>query len=108
VLEPIPQLRGVLPGIRHHHERFDGKGYPDNLKGEEIPMLARIISVADSYDAIVSARAYRPARTRNFALDEVRQGAGAQFDPQVAQTMLELAVEGFLPEMEINRNGDSA
>jgi HD-GYP domain-containing protein (c-di-GMP phosphodiesterase class II) len=108
VLEPIPQLRGVLPGIRHHHERFDGKGYPDNLKGEEIPMLARIISVADSYDAIVSARAYRPARTKNFALDEVRQGAGAQFDPQVAQTMLELAVEGFLPEMEINRNGDSA
>jgi HD-GYP domain-containing protein (c-di-GMP phosphodiesterase class II) len=100
VLEPIPQLRGVLPGIRHHHERYDGRGYPDGLKGEDIPFLARIITVADTFDAIVSARAYRPAQGMGYALDEVRDGLGSQFDPVVAQAFLELAVEGMLPDLE--------
>ncbi|MGH2570144.1 MAG: HD-GYP domain-containing protein [bacterium] len=100
VLEPIPQLRRVLPGIRHHHERWDGRGYPDGLRGEAIPLLARIIAVADTFDAIVSKRAYRPAGSKNFALDEVRDGAGTQFDPTVTQAILELAVEGKLPELD--------
>jgi len=99
VLEPIPQLRGVLPGIRHHHERWDGRGYPDGLAAEEIPYLARIIAVADVFDAIVSARAYRPARSFSYALDEIRDNAGSQFDPDVAQVFLEIAVEGMLPQM---------
>jgi HD-GYP domain-containing protein (c-di-GMP phosphodiesterase class II) len=98
VLEPIPQLHRVLPGIRHHHERWDGRGYPDGLRGEAIPLLARIVAVADTYDAIVSKRAYRPAGTLSYALDEIRAGAGTQFDPVVAQAMLELAVEGRLPD----------
>lgn len=100
VLEPIPQLRGVLPGIRHHHERWDGRGYPDGLAGEEIPYLARIIAVADVFDAIVSARAYRPARSLSYALDEIRANAGSQFDPDVAQAFLEIVVEGMLPQMD--------
>jgi len=107
VLEPIPQLRGVLPGIRHHHERWDGRGYPDGLQGQDIPLLARIIAVADTFDAIVSARAYRPARTTGYALDEIRGGAGTQFDPVVAQAMLELAVEGRLPLQDADA-GDAA
>ena len=64
------------------------------------PLLARIVAVADTFDAIVSKRAYRPAGSSNFALDELRDGAGTQFDPTVTQAMLELAVEGKLPELD--------
>jgi len=94
VLEPIPQLRPTLPAIRHHHERFDGRGYPDGLKGEEIPLFSRIIAVADTYDAIVSTRSYRKARSHEHAIAEIRRNAGTQFDPLIARTFLELAGEG--------------
>lgn len=96
VLEPIPQLHEVLPIIRHHHEHFNGKGYPDGLKGDQIPLAARIIAVADAYDAITSTRRYREARTHDFALKEIQDCAGTQFDPEIAGAFLELAVEeGF-------------
>jgi HD-GYP domain-containing protein (c-di-GMP phosphodiesterase class II) len=98
VLEPIPQLRSVLPAIRHHHERVDGRGYPDGLAGEAIPLLARIIAVADTYDAITSTRAYREARSVAYACEQIAQGAGTQFDAGVARAFLEMAAEGGLEE----------
>ena len=97
VLEPIPQLRAVLPGIRHHHERFDGRGYPTGLRGEAIPLFARIIAVADVYDAITSTRAYRKAHTHDHALAEIAAGAGTQFDPAVVRALQQLVAEGALP-----------
>jgi HD-GYP domain-containing protein (c-di-GMP phosphodiesterase class II) len=93
VLEPIPQLREILPGIRHHHERWDGRGYPDGLRGEEIPLTSRIIAIADTFDAIVSTRAYREARSLEFALEEIGRNAGIQFDAQIVPVFLALAAE---------------
>lgn len=98
VLEPIPQLRHILPAIRHHHERYDGRGYPDGIAGEEIPFLARILAVADTYDAMYSTRAYRPAQTKEFAIGQIREGAGTQFDPRMAEIFLEMILSGALED----------
>jgi HD-GYP domain-containing protein (c-di-GMP phosphodiesterase class II) len=100
VLEPIPQLRSVLPGIRHHHERWDGLGYPDGLAGHDIPLIARIIAVADTYDAMVTTRAYRTARTHHAAVAEICDSAGTQLDPDIVDAFLELEAEGTVaPEV---------
>lgn len=80
--------RDFLPMIRHHHERFDGTGYPDGLRGEEIPYLARIVSIADAVDAITSQRSYRPTRTPEEALEELARGKGSQFDPHLVQVFI--------------------
>jgi HD-GYP domain-containing protein (c-di-GMP phosphodiesterase class II) len=82
ILKPVGSLARLCPIVRHHHERYDGKGYPDGLKGEEIPLAARILSVADSFDAMISARAYKPTRNREDAMEELIRCKGAQFDPQ--------------------------
>jgi putative nucleotidyltransferase with HDIG domain len=74
--------------IRHHHERWDGKGYPDGIAGEDIPLGARIIAVADSYDAMTSDRPYRKALPHEVALVELRRGAGTQFDPMVVEAFV--------------------
>ncbi len=108
VLEPIPQLREILPGIRHHHERFDGTGYPDGLQGEDIPLNARIISVGDTFDAIFSARAYRKAQTSDRAIHEIREGSGSQFDPHVVEIFLELVSAGLLDDMRPGQSDDMA
>jgi HD-GYP domain-containing protein (c-di-GMP phosphodiesterase class II) len=84
ILEAIPQLKHIIPAIRHHHERYDGMGYPDGLKGENIPYFARIISVADTFDAMNSSRPYRQALSFDVCLDEVKRCAGTQFDPEIA------------------------
>ncbi|MDQ3986332.1 MAG: HD-GYP domain-containing protein [Actinomycetota bacterium] len=81
--------REVVAGVRYHHERWDGRGYPDGLAGAEIPMLARLIAVADAYDAMTSARPYRPGRDRREALKEIRLESGHQFDPLVVDAFLE-------------------
>jgi HD-GYP domain-containing protein (c-di-GMP phosphodiesterase class II) len=86
----IPFLDAASPLVRHHHERWDGGGYPTGLRGEDIPLAARIFAVADSYDALVSNRPYRPGRTHAQALEEIRRYAGTQFDPQVVATFLEV------------------
>lgn len=75
--------------IKHHHERYDGKGYPDGLKGEEIPYLSRIITVADSYDAMTSDRPYRKGMDVVRAIEEIRKNSGSQFDPKLAETFLQ-------------------
>jgi HD-GYP domain len=71
--------------VRHHHERYDGKGYPDGIKGEEIPLEARIIAVADTYDAITSDRIYRKGRTHDEAIAELKRVAGTQLDPEIVE-----------------------
>jgi HD-GYP domain-containing protein (c-di-GMP phosphodiesterase class II) len=89
ILSPIEALGVLSPGIRHHHERFDGKGYPDGLAGEAIPLIARIICVADSYDAMTSDRSYRSSLGRAKALGELRSCAGTQFDPVAARVFVQ-------------------
>jgi HD-GYP domain-containing protein (c-di-GMP phosphodiesterase class II) len=107
VLEPIRQLGKVLPAIRHHHERFDGTGYPDRLKGMDIPLLARIIFVADAFDAIVSARPYRPPGTLDYAISEIQRGAGNQFDPRIVRVFTEVAREGELAYSGVDMGGST-
>jgi putative two-component system response regulator len=77
----------------HHHERYDGTGYPSGLKGDEIPEEARIIAVADAYDAMSSDRSYRTHLTQEMIKDELRMGMGTQFDPKLAEIMLEIVEE---------------
>lgn len=90
ILRDIPLLGDVLPGVLHHHERFDGRGYPRRIGGEDIPLMARIIGLADSFDAMSSNRTYRAAMNREKVLDEIRKGAGSQFDPALAAAFLTL------------------
>lgn len=90
IVRQIPQLKDTLPGIRHHHEQFDGKGYPDGLAGEEISLLARILAVADTFDAMTSDRPYRKGLPHEVALAEIERGAGTQFDPVLAHKFIEL------------------
>ncbi len=81
-------LRAAARIVRAHHERYDGRGYPDGLEGEEIPIEARIIAVVDTYDAITSERPYQPALGKKKALEELRNGAGSQFDARVAEAFI--------------------
>jgi len=90
ILGYIKQLQDVIPVIRHHHERFDGNGYPDRLKGEEIPLLARILCVADSFDTMTAERPYKPARNKEDAVADMKQYSGAQFDPNVVEVFLKV------------------
>ena len=83
ILQQLKNLKPILPGVRNHHEAFNGKGYPDKLKGDEIPLMARIIAVADSYDAMVSDRPYRKGMPLERLEDIFRRGANEQWDPRV-------------------------
>ena len=93
ILKPVGSLARLCPIVRHHHERFDGSGYPDRLKGEDIPIAARIISVADSYDAMISVRAYKPTRDRADAMKELVRCRGSQFDPACVDTFIDYLKE---------------
>jgi len=95
ILKGIPAVTDVLPGVLYHHERFDGRGYPEGLAGVEIPAMARVLALADTFDSMSSNRAYRHARTREEVLAEIRCCAGAQFDPDMAAAFLELDFEPF-------------
>ncbi|MBU1152344.1 HD domain-containing protein, partial [Patescibacteria group bacterium] len=94
ILKPIKELEGSMLGVRYHHERFDGKGYPDGLRGERIPLIASIISVADSFDAMSTDRPYRSAMLKDDVINEIRHLSGRQFCPRIADTFLELCKEG--------------
>jgi HD-GYP domain-containing protein (c-di-GMP phosphodiesterase class II) len=87
----------VAEAILYHHERFDGHGYPFGLVGMEIPILSRIVLVADAFDAMTSTRAYQPALPVSFAVNEIRKHTGTQFDPAVVEIFLELAAVERLP-----------
>lgn len=93
ILKMVSEFPDLSVGARSHHERYDGRGYPDGLKGEEIPRMARIIAVADSYDAMTSRRSYRDALPQAVARSEIVKGRGTQFDPQFADIMLQMIDE---------------
>src|SRR5438093_10665171 len=88
IVRPLHSTSGLLPIIRHHHERYDGSGYPDGLKAREIPRVARIVSVCDAFDALVNDRPYRPRRSTDEALAVLRAGSGRQWDPRVVDAFL--------------------
>jgi hypothetical protein len=90
IVGAVTRFAEYLPGARHHHERFDGSGYPDGLAGEQIPLDARIIAVADAYDAMTSDRSYRPALSHDKAICRIEHGAGSQFDPACARAFVAL------------------
>ena len=94
ILKPIKELEGSLVGVKYHHERFDGKGYPDGLSGKQIPLVASIIYVADSFDAMNTNRPYRSALDKQDAINEIRALSGKQFSPFVTDVFLELCKEG--------------
>lgn len=87
-IKKIDQLKHLAPIIRAHHERFDGAGYPDGLKGQDIPIIARIIAVADAFDAMISDKSYKPALNLNIAVGELKKNKGNQFDPEVVDVFL--------------------
>ena len=93
ILETIEELPQLAIGARYHHERYDGKGYPDGLAGSDIPEQARILTVADSYDAMTSKRTYQDVTPQSFARSEIEAGKGTQFDPLIADAMLALIDE---------------
>ncbi len=97
VLENFSALDGIADGARYHHERYDGEGYCDKLKGEEIPLVARIIGVADSYDAMSSDRCYRPALDRETIMAELQRCSGTQFDPEIVPYMLQMIEDNVVP-----------
>lgn len=90
ILKNIPEMPNIAIGAHWHHERYDGRGYPDGLKGEEIPEIARIIGVADSYDAMTSRRSYRAALPQEVVRGEIEKGMGSQFDPAIGAIMLQM------------------
>lgn len=96
ILKNIEDVAGLRDGVRHHHERYDGKGYPDGLKGDEITPFARILCIADSFDAMTSDRVYRGRLTREQVLDEIEKNRGTQFAPEVADTVLAMIKDGLL------------
>ena len=98
ILEQASSLREAIPVVLHHHERYNGGGYPHGLKGNEIPLGARIVAVADAYHAMVHDRPYKPAQTHQQALDELRRHSGAQFDPDVVDLFCSIYSEGVPPD----------
>ncbi|MEW6601635.1 MAG: HD-GYP domain-containing protein, partial [Nitrospirota bacterium] len=94
ILKPIKGLRNIIPIIRSHHEKVDGSGYPDGLKGDSIHPLAKILCVADSYDAMISDRPYRPSRGMDYAVAEITRCSGTQFDSKVSEAFLKILGRG--------------
>ena len=93
ILKNVSEIPGIVEGARWHHERYDGSGYPDGLRGEEIPEGARIICVADAYDAMTSKRSYRGILPKETVKEQLKQGIGTQFDAVFAQVMLQMMEE---------------
>ena len=89
-----PELSTVAKYILHHHERWDGRGYPQGLKGESIPLMCRILSVADAFDAMTNDRIYRKAMSKEEAIEEIQRNAGIQFDPKISHTFITLVASG--------------
>jgi putative nucleotidyltransferase with HDIG domain len=96
-------LSGAIPAVKHHHERFDGGGYPDGLAGEEIPLLARIVGVADAYSTMIHDKPYRKKIAHTAALEEVLRHSGSQFDPEVVAALV-----AVLPRAEQRPMGNTS
>jgi putative nucleotidyltransferase with HDIG domain len=102
ILTPVEEMEPALPVVKHHHERYDGRGYPDGLEGEDIPLIARIVSVADAFDSMIRARPYGYGVSEEAALEEIRENSGTQFDPRIVSVLLEAV---YAPD---ERRADSA
>ena len=94
IIEHIRQLRESIPGVKYHHEQVNGKGYPDGLRGEEIPILAKIVAVADTYDAMTTDRPYRKAMEKEVAIEELRRCSGTQLDKEVVEAFIQAYQRG--------------
>ncbi|MBP1621318.1 MAG: metal dependent phosphohydrolase [Acidobacteria bacterium] len=94
IMEPIRMLKDIIPGIRNHHEAWDGTGYPDRLAGDQVPLVARIIGVADTFDAMTTNRPYQEAKTLDFVLARMRAMSGNKFDPKVVDALLAAVAAG--------------
>lgn len=101
IIEPIEKLKTISKIIRHHQEKYDGTGYPDGLKGEDIPLNARIISVVDAYHAMISDRPYRKALPEETALNELKNNKGTQFDPAVVEAFIKAYEKGKILKRKI-------
>lgn len=101
ILGSAKLFKDILPIVKHHHERYDGRGYPSGLKGEDIPYLARIAAVADTFDAMTSKRSYRDALDLQFVKDEIKRCEGTQFDPQIAEVFLDILNNEYEKIVEI-------
>lgn len=99
ILEHVKSLRKMLGGVRHHHEKYDGSGYPDGKAGDQIPLAARIIAVADAFDAMTSNRAYRKALNIDDAIMELENFSGRQFDPQIVEAFLKAYRSGEISNL---------
>jgi putative two-component system response regulator len=93
ILQDIKQLADIVPGVLYHHERFDGKGYPSGLAGKNIPLIGRIICLADCFDAMTTSRTYRAGRPTEAALAEIQRCAGTQFDPELTEVLLTIGAD---------------
>lgn len=94
IMGGVPQLRECLPGMRHHHEKWGGGGYPDALIGEEIPMQARIVAVADTFDAMTTNRPYQKAMELSYVVEKIVSFANTRFDPRVIQAFVKAVKSG--------------
>lgn len=94
IVAPLKLLHIALPGVRHHHERFDGQGYPDRLRGKDIPLSARIFAIADAYEALTATRSYRKAGSSEEAVKELKRNAGTQFDPELVEVFIRVLKNG--------------
>jgi HD-GYP domain-containing protein (c-di-GMP phosphodiesterase class II) len=114
MLHDLEHLKPMLPGVLHHHESYDGSGYPDGLKGEEIPLDARIMAVADAYDAMTSDRPYRKCMPQAKVEEILRAGAGSHWDPQVVEAFLAAVPDmvrirqSYRPRMQQRRRREAA
>ena len=101
ILSNATMFQDILPIVKHHHERYDGRGYPSQLKGEEIPYLARIAAVADAFDAMTSRRVYRDSLPIDAVISEIEKNKGTQFDPQIADAFLYILKNNYSTIKEI-------
>jgi len=108
ILQPLRFLALEAKAVRHHHERYDGQGYPDRLAGEDIPFIARVVTVADVFDAMTSDRPYRAARPLPVARDEVLTVAGTQVDPAVAQAFATIPLARLVEISQSHHAGGAA
>jgi diguanylate cyclase (GGDEF)-like protein len=107
IISNIPHLVPCVNSILHHHERWDGTGYPEGLKGEEIPIEARILAIADTFEAMTSARPYRPALSLEEVVKELRRGAGLQFDPKLIEVFIGIVEAGLPDKVKIVQDSPS-
>ncbi|MEM9559432.1 MAG: HD-GYP domain-containing protein [Planctomycetota bacterium] len=107
ILRGVPSLRDLFPGVLHHHERWDGRGYPDGLSGTSIPLMARLLAIADTFDAMSSTRSYRSALARERVLEEITSNGGAQFDPRLAPLINEIDLSEYDRMVEQHRAAET-